>query len=108
MTKKFVPKIVSANDLFEGDVVYLDKDHKWTRAVDLAAVAEDEAAADALLAGADQPGKVVGPYLLDVTRREDGVQPKHFRERFRDTGPTLLNAVFARRPVPTANQDKSA
>jgi hypothetical protein len=99
MTKSFKPKIVSANDLLEGGVVYLDKGHNWTRMISEAVIVNDSQAADALLADADQPDKVVGPYLLDVTRRDAGVQPDHFRERVRETGPTLA-AEFTR-PKPS-------
>ncbi|MFT7576492.1 MAG: hypothetical protein ACI9XZ_002881 [Alphaproteobacteria bacterium] len=95
MTKTFKSKIVSANDLLGGDVVYLDKDLNWTREISEAAIVNELEAADALLVNADQPGKVVGPYLLDVTWRDDGVRPDHFRERFRETGPTLA-AEFTR------------
>ena len=95
MTKTFKTKIVSANDLFAGDVVYLDGDGNWTRQIAEAAMASAPAAAEALLARADQPAKVVGPYLLDVTVDDNGIQPEHFRERFRETGSTL-DAKFAR------------
>jgi len=95
MTKAFKPKIVSANDLFDGDVVYLDGEQNWTRRIAEAAIARDPEAADALLGGAEQPAKVVGPYLLDVSIGDDGIQPEHFRERFREAGPTLA-AKYAR------------
>jgi len=95
MTKAYKPKIVSANDLFVGDVVYLDGDNNWTRRISEAAVALSVDEADVLIAESDQPAKIVGPYLLDVTLDHDGIQPEHFRERFRETGPTF-NADFAR------------
>ena len=95
MTKIFKPKIVSANDLFDGDVVYLDGDGNWTRLIAEAAMASAPDAAEALLARADQPAKVVGPYLLDVTVDDNRIQPEHFRERFRETG-SNLDAKFAR------------
>ncbi len=95
MSNIFKPKIVSANDLFDGDVVYMDGDGNWSRQIAEAAMASAPNAAEALLARADQPAKVVGPYLLDVTVDDNGIQPEHFRERFRETGSTL-NAKFAR------------
>ena len=89
MAKYFKPQIVSANDLFEGDVVYLDAQHGWTRELREAAVAHTEEAAQALDAAANQPGRVIGPYLLDVTLDDDGLPfPSHFREKFRDRGPS--------------------
>lgn len=89
MAKPFEPKIVSANHLLDGDVVYLDMSGRWTRRLNEAAVADSEEAADTLLAQGAQPAEVVGPYLVDVTLDQDGLpMPTHFRERFRDLGPT--------------------
>ena len=89
MAAKFSPKIVSANDLLEGDVVYLDAAGGWTRDLSQAVVAPTQEAADALLARGNQPGVVVGPYLVDVSQDGEGrPSPVHFRERFRDRGPS--------------------
>jgi hypothetical protein len=105
MSKPFKQKMISANDLLEGGVVYLTEQGGWTRLITEAAIAGDEAAAEALLARANQPGKVVGAYLFDVTLNNGEVQPDHFRERFRETGPTL-HANFARhRHLPTPLTD---
>lgn len=90
MVKDFHPKIVSANDLLSGDVVYLDATGAWTRALRDAAVARTPDAADELEAASHQPDKVVGPYLLDVRIDDRGWPvPSHFREKFRDRGPTI-------------------
>ena len=86
--KAFAPQIVSANDLFVGDVVYLTPSGTWTRDIRQAGVAKTGAEAEALLAVAiAQPEKVIGPYLVDVG---PGAQPRptHFRERYRDLGPS--------------------
>ena len=89
MAKYFKPKIVSANDLFAGDVVYLDTKGGWTRDLRGAAVATTEDEATALESRAGQPGRVVGPALVDVTLDDDGLPfPSHFREKFRDRGPS--------------------
>jgi hypothetical protein len=90
MPKVFVPQIVSANDLLEGDVVYLCADGGWTRHLSDAAVATDAEGAAALLAAAvAQPGRVVDPYLSDVAI-EPGASPRplHYREIFRTRGPS--------------------
>lgn len=105
--KAFQPKIVSANDLFEGDVVYLDGTGSWTRDISEAAVAGDAMAADELLARAEQPGKVVGPYLFDVTREAGAPEPVHFRERFRKTGPSV-DAGFVRAATSTITAQQDA
>ena len=109
MTKYLRPKIVSANDLLDGDVVYLDAAGAWTRALRDATVAETPDAADQLQILADQPDKVIGPYLLDVTIDDDGLPfPSHFREKFRDRGPTIRTdlgrqAEFPARRKPLAS-----
>ncbi|MEM6666070.1 MAG: DUF2849 domain-containing protein [Pseudomonadota bacterium] len=87
--KPFAPQIVSANDLLDGDVVYLRADGLWSRILREAAVARTREAADALLVLADQPGAVVGPYLLTVEAVEGcAPAPLHIRERTRDLGPS--------------------
>ncbi|MEW9918621.1 DUF2849 domain-containing protein [Marimonas sp. MJW-29] len=86
--KPFTPKVITANALLEGDVVYLAPDG-WTRDLAQAEVLTDEADADLrLIEASAQSDRVVGVYLADVTV-EDGVpHPTHFREDFRATGPS--------------------
>ncbi|MEM7189757.1 MAG: DUF2849 domain-containing protein, partial [Pseudomonadota bacterium] len=62
----------------------------WTRHLARAAIAQTEDEADALLAaGLDQPAAVVGPYLVDVELTPgDLPKPRHFREGFRELGPS--------------------
>lgn len=102
MAKAFLPKIVSANDLFDGDVVYLDDSGGWTRRIELAAVAADPAAAEALQTAARQPLRVIDPYLVDVDLDAAGrPDPAHYREKLRESGPSSrpdLGRQAARRP----------
>jgi hypothetical protein len=87
--RPFTPKVVTANRLIEGDVVYLAADDAWVTDLKAAEVHEDEAVAEArLIDAARQTGTVVGVYLADVTPRADGPEPVHFREAFRASGPT--------------------
>ncbi|MBX2855131.1 MAG: DUF2849 domain-containing protein [Rhodobacteraceae bacterium] len=90
MPKPFTPQVVTANDLFDGDVVYLTAAHGWSREHGDAAVAGNEEAATALLAAAtEQPGKIVGPYLADSAIGADGrPAPAHYREAIRTLGPS--------------------
>lgn len=90
MPKAFREKIVSANALLSGEVVYLTASGAWTADIVQAAVALDQAVADDLLARAQaQQSLVVGPYLADVALDDDGRPfPRHFRERFRLRGPS--------------------
>ena len=89
MPKPFTPKVVTANDLLEGDVIYLTATDSWSRHLAEAEVIEDEAHAQLrLLAAEGQPNIVIGPYLADVAIGTDGPEPTHFREEFRRTGPS--------------------
>ena len=42
MSRKYIPKVVTANDLRLGDVVYLTADDRWTRLHSEAELIEDE------------------------------------------------------------------
>jgi len=86
---RFTPKIVTANALIEGDVVYQTADDRWSRTLSEAEVIADEAIAQLrLLEAQQQAGTVVGAYLADVILGKDGPQPAHFREDFRRKGPS--------------------
>ncbi len=89
MPRAFTPKVVTANALIEGDVVYLTVDDRWTRDLAQAEIITDEAHAQLrqLMAEA-QPDQVVGVYLADVTAGTNGPEPTHFREDFRRSGPS--------------------
>lgn len=92
MPKPFTLKVVTANALIEGDVVYLTDDDRWTRSLGDAELLTDEAHADLrLLFGSAQTEAVVGVYLADVKDSPEGPQPVHFREDFRCTGPSNYN-----------------
>ena len=90
MPKPFTPKVVTANELRDGEVVYLSADDTWVHDLAQAEILEDEAHAQVrLVEGAAQALTVVGVYLADVRRGPDGaVTPAHFREAFRAAGPT--------------------
>lgn len=89
MSRPFSPKVVTANDLLEGDVIYLATDDTWVRDLARAEVLTDEADADLrLLLAQSQPHRVVGAYLAEVRPGTDGIEPAHFREEFRRRGPS--------------------
>ena len=89
MSRIFTPKVVTANALLEGDVVYLTEDGSWTRSLAEAELIEDEAIAQLRLieAGA-QAHRVVGAYLAEARAGAEGPVPGHFREGFRARGPS--------------------
>lgn len=89
MSRPFTPKVVTANALLEGDVVYLSEDGRWTRDHREAELIEDEAHAQLrLIEAAAQHHAVVGAYLAEARPGRDGPEPVHFREVFRSRGPS--------------------
>ena len=89
MPRAFTPKVVTANALLEGDVVYLTADDRWTRDLSEAELITDEAIADLRLLDAERrPSEIVGAYLAEMAPGRDGPEPTHFREDFRRTGPS--------------------
>ena len=88
MTRAFTPKIVTANALLEGDVVYLTADDRWSRDLAQADLIDDEAHAQLRLLDAERTSDIVGAYLADARAGAKGPEPLHFREAFRAKGPS--------------------
>lgn len=89
MARQFTPKVVTANALLEGDVVYFTADDRWSRLHTEAELIEDEAHAQLRLLQADKQRQVVvGAYLADAMAGPNGPEPIHFRESFRTRGPS--------------------
>jgi hypothetical protein len=89
MSRGFIPKVVTANLLREGDVVYLTADDQWSPHHHQAELIEDEAHAQLRLLHANaQRLLVVGAYLADAKAGPNGPEPTHFREAFRTRGPS--------------------
>jgi hypothetical protein len=89
MKRAFSPKVVTANDLLDGESVWLTEDDRWTRDMAEAELIEDEAHGDLrLLFATSQPDVVVGAYLADAAPSTSGPAPVHFREAFRTRGPS--------------------
>ena len=89
MTRRPPARIVTANDLRLGDVVYLTADDRWSRHHLEAELIEDEAHAQMrLLHAAAQKLVIVGAYLADARPGPQGPEPIHFREAFRTRGPS--------------------
>ena len=90
-------KIVTANRLTDGRVVFLDTGGGWSEDVTAVAVARDEGQAATLLAQAQADAvanRVVEPYLIDVEERsgdEDSgpLRLRRYRERLRASGPSV-------------------
>lgn len=89
MARIFTPKIVTANDLLDGEVIYLAADATWTKHMSKAALFTDQPAAELALEKASmQAGLAVGAYLADARPSTQGPEPTHFREEFRRRGPS--------------------
>lgn len=89
MTRAFTPKVLTANTLLDGDVVYLTEADTWTRDLAQALLLTDEADAELrLIEASQQHATLVGAYLADAKDGPNGPEPVHFREAFRRTGPS--------------------
>ncbi|WP_374445560.1 DUF2849 domain-containing protein [Stella sp.] len=84
-------RIVTANRLRDGAVVFRTKSGAWSsRVADAALLGEAEAAAALAAAQADAGRQVVvAPYLAEAEAGPDGPVPVEFRERIRAAGPTI-------------------
>ena len=88
MPKPFTPKVITANALLEGDVIYMSA-QGWTRDLAQAEILTDEADADLrLIEASAQVNEVVGVYLADAANEGGVPTPTHFREDFRAKGPS--------------------
>ena len=85
-------KVLTANRLHDGDVVYLTAEgtwSEWLEDADLAETPETEAALVALGEQAVDGRLVVDPYLMAVTRIDGGFGPISQREIIRARGPSV-------------------
>lgn len=83
------PKIITANALINGDVIYFTAQGTWSPRFEDAEVFYDEAIAqDVLIRANAQVDQTVGVYLTDVIDENGSIKPAHFREDFRKSGPS--------------------
>lgn len=88
MSRAFTPKVVTANDLTSGDVIYLTVADTWSPQHSQAELLEDEAHAQLRLLDGARAKTAVGAYLADAKRGPHGPEPVHFREAFRARSPS--------------------
>jgi hypothetical protein len=84
-------KILTANRLRSGDVLYWQAGG-WVENLGDAEIFADDASAEAALAQAQasvSANQVVTPYLFDVRQDKDGVRPVKEREIIRSLGPSI-------------------
>lgn len=85
-------KVLTANILTDGVVVYLAAGGSWTERLSQARFLTDEAEQTRLLQIAEQDVQrrvIVDPYLMDAANGAQGPEPVSQRERIRATGPTV-------------------
>lgn len=83
-------KIITANDLLSGEVVYLTQSGQWSLQHRDAIAFDDKSAGDTRLNEIlKTDNSILGAYLADVGRSDEGQPiPVHFREIFRTIGPS--------------------
>ncbi len=94
-------KVVTANRLRDGVIVYFTRDGGWTPDIHAATVAAGEDA-DALVTAAEKDAKanlVVGVYAIEITGDHE---PLTARERIRAKGPSIR---FGEDALPANNSD---
>lgn len=87
-----VTKVITANRLREGDVVYLTASGGWSEWLGDAQLADDKDGEAALLAQAEESvlaRLVVGPYAMKVELVDGQVHPIGRRETIRAQGPSI-------------------
>ncbi len=85
-------KILTANRLVDGDVVFLTSNDDWSIDINEACIAHDKADADRLEetgAIADTAAHVIGCYLVDVVVIDGDIKATHYREIMRTKGPSV-------------------
>jgi hypothetical protein len=80
--------MLTASDLLSGDVVYWTG-AAWSRAIDDAALMDEDAAAGALGAAKKQERVVVNAYLVEMAAAATPAHREAMRENIRARGPSV-------------------
>ncbi|MDA8803979.1 DUF2849 domain-containing protein [Amylibacter sp.] len=85
-------KVITANHLLNGNVVYLNSQFDWVNRLSDAKVFTDETSIEEAITNANsQQHVVVGVYSINIAVINEIITPKHFREQFRNKGPSNYN-----------------
>jgi hypothetical protein len=87
-----MPKVISANRLADGIVVYAGRDGSWAEQLSQANIFATKAEAEAGLLAAQNDAKrnlVVEPVVVEVTEDASGLRAVTLREIIRARGPTI-------------------
>lgn len=84
-------KVITANDLLSGAVVYLDSKNQWNRDINAARIFEDtECASGRISLRGGTEGNVIGMDIIGISvSRENCIEPVLIRERLRLHGPSV-------------------
>lgn len=85
-------KIITANRLSDGRVIYAGVDNQPVDRIDQASVLDDPAAEIVLAEVAGRPEVFVNPYLVEVHDRTPSGRDR-LKERIRSAGPTVGHSV---------------
>ena len=87
-----VCKVLTANRVSDGDVVFFTSDDGWSLRISDAFRAQDDAALKRLeeqVLLSEAGTEVTDVYLFDAEVIDGVVRPRHIRERIRTLGPTV-------------------
>lgn len=90
--KPFLPQVLTANTLTDGEVVYLTANGTWSLDIDASIVYTDKPSAEAgeeIAAVSVDKEEVVDPYLFVVETDGGSISPASTREIIRAKGPTI-------------------
>ncbi|MGB0670676.1 MAG: DUF2849 domain-containing protein [Rhodospirillales bacterium] len=85
-------KIITANNLADGLVVFMNAESRWCGDLNGARLfldADDLARAEEAAARDVAERRVVGVYTFDANQDGKAIAPLHYRERIRAKGPTV-------------------
>ena len=89
MARRFEPVVISANDLFDGRVIYLTGKDEWVPHLRQAELIDNEDHAKTRMAHAlALSDRAVGVFMAPARAGSDGPEPGHPREAFRANGPS--------------------
>jgi hypothetical protein len=90
-------KVLTANRLDDGRVVFLSPTGDWSPDLnDACTVSDDDAAEELSAVGAiaEAACTIIGPYLIDVRQIGGRIQAAAIREAIRAAGPTVQPGLF--------------
>ena len=83
-----LPVVITANDLLSGEAVYWQKSGVWSTDLTGSKVFASLDQAQASLHRVVSDAVVIGAYLTEVLEEGNRLVSRHYRERFRERGPS--------------------